>query len=121
AADGALAITERGLALVETFGRDGDDPDVLLRWRDSEGVNGSQSSIKAMDRWLSRFFRATKRKVASMPAWGHVEVGGEVDPGLCAERYAFGTSIALSAEDLEDAEVAEYIRQIERKTAGEAW
>lgn len=120
-ADGMIGITERGLALLEYMGREGDDPDVLLRWRDPQGVNGAQEDIRSMDRWLSSFFRGMKRKVSNLRPWGHVEAGGGFDPNLSCERYIYGELLELTKEDLASPDIASFLDQLENSTFDRSW
>lgn len=102
--DRSISITPLGLKLVSYFGKSGDDRDALLRWRTDDGTNGTQSDIPSMDRWLNRFLRETKRKVADLRPFSYTERGGEGGPPKEWHRYAFGGSIDFSPDNFADDE-----------------
>ncbi|MCS4089941.1 hypothetical protein [Rhizobium sp. BK176] len=122
--DGTVAITELGLKLTQFLGRSGNDPDVLLRWRTEDGTNGTQSDIPAMDRWLNKFLRETKRKVADLKPFAFTEAGGSGGPPRSWNRYAYGSYLDFGDLDLDEDERVKLVQCLDEadvRAADQPW
>lgn len=122
--DGTLAITELGLKLTQFLGRSGNDPDVLLRWRTEDGTNGTRADIAAMDRWLNKFLRETKRKVADLKPFIFTEAGGSGGPPRSWNRYAYGGYLDFHGLELradEKEKLAQWLDEADARAVDKPW
>jgi hypothetical protein len=110
-----VALSGLGHRYLELMGDEADDPDVLLRWRTSDGCLGAPEDVPAMDRWLNRAFRAIKRKVNGLSASPPTEAVDQPWPPTAKNViYARGYSTPLSAEMLADPDIAALLAEFAR-------
>lgn len=96
-----IALTTMGARYLELLGYEGDDPDVVIRWRTEDGRLGAPEDGPSMDRWINRTFRAFKRgmnRLPSSPPTEHVEHEWPVPAKNLV--YARGYAVTLPPDKL---------------------
>jgi hypothetical protein len=87
-------LTEAGRQFLALVGDKARDPDIMLRWRNGKRL-ATSDDIPNVDRWLVRYFRMMKRRVAGLPSSPFHEAGArwrQAPTRVCIMR---GAKLAL--------------------------
>jgi hypothetical protein len=116
--DGTLRITKFGHEAALLLGAAGRDPDVVLRWRTADGLMASSEDGTEVNRWLVRYLRGVKRRMAPLSPYPLTE------PDLPWKRPPVNLLVARGVTfviaDIDAGDAGRIVAEVESWASGKA-
>lgn len=109
--DGTLRITKFGHEVASLLGAAGRDPDVVLRWRTPEGLMASSEDGPEVDRWLVRYLRGVKRRMAPLSPYPRTEP--DLPWGRPPVNLLVARGVTFAIADLDPSDAGRIVSEVE--------